>query len=342
MRFSIIIPVFNVEKYIRACLDSIVAQTFQDYEVILVNDVTQDNSASIAQEYVDRDPARFRLLHHETNQGAGGARNTGMASARGDFLVFADADDTLRQDMLEGLDQKLREYHCDVLLLDYARVYDSGKTELNHLWGLPAGLYDENAEKIYLRSTAQSWNKVVSRRLQTECQVVFPENIIYEDLVTWIWLIKAKRVYLWDEAVYFYYIREGSSVHTKNYLRNLDMIAGLEAVRSYLNEHGLYEKYKTLIDEIMLNQLVGAFYRLNMVAPRCKEQVRFAEYLERYFKDYRSYPNITPWVVQQADLIRQKKFMRYYRIIKVRCFKAFLLQNPLIARLNCLRKKLRG
>ena len=116
MRFSIIIPVYNVEKYIRKCMDTVMNQTFRDYEVIVVNDETPDNSMKIVQEYVDAFPGMIQVIHQK-NTRQGGARNNGVTKARGEYLLFVDSDDYVATTMLETVDARLKANPCDVLVL---------------------------------------------------------------------------------------------------------------------------------------------------------------------------------------------------------------------------------
>ena len=92
MRFSIIVPVYNVEKYVKKCLESIVNQTYRDYEVIIVNDGSTDGSIRIVNQFIEEDPNRIRLINQQ-NKGLGGARNTGLENALGEYIVYLDSDD---------------------------------------------------------------------------------------------------------------------------------------------------------------------------------------------------------------------------------------------------------
>ena len=92
MRFSIIIPVYNVEKYIGKCMDTVMHQSFDDYEVIVVNDETPDNSMAIVQQYVDAFPGKIHVIHQK-NTRQGGSRNRGVREAKGEYILFVDSDD---------------------------------------------------------------------------------------------------------------------------------------------------------------------------------------------------------------------------------------------------------
>jgi glycosyltransferase involved in cell wall biosynthesis len=117
-KVSIIIPVYNVEKYIRRCLDSILRQGFPDFECIVVDDCSPDSSPSICDEYGERDN-RFRVIHNEKKQGSSIARRTGLEVARGGYVLFVDSDDWIESDMLETLYSAVLPYSADIVWCDY-------------------------------------------------------------------------------------------------------------------------------------------------------------------------------------------------------------------------------
>ena len=108
MRFSVIIPVYNVEKFIGKCLDSVFKQTYSDYEIVAVNDGSTDSSLKILENYQINNP-KLKIISQK-NKGLGGARNTGISNAKGEFLIFLDSDDYIATNMLETLDYYLSEY----------------------------------------------------------------------------------------------------------------------------------------------------------------------------------------------------------------------------------------
>ena len=127
---SVIVPVYNVEKHLRECLDSLHAQSLADLEVIVVLDAPTDGSAEIAQGY-DNDP-RFRIVRHSTNQGLAAARNTGMEVATGDFVGFVDSDDFVRPDAYELLVRAAIAHDADIVSCGYVRITEDGEPESNH------------------------------------------------------------------------------------------------------------------------------------------------------------------------------------------------------------------
>jgi glycosyltransferase involved in cell wall biosynthesis len=124
-RFSIIVPLYNAEKYLRRCLDSIKAQTFSDFECILVDDGSTDGSFSVCEAYVEND-GRFRLFHQE-NSGVGAARQKGISEAYGIYSLHIDSDDTIDPAMLERVQLQINKADCDILFMNYYEITPKGR-----------------------------------------------------------------------------------------------------------------------------------------------------------------------------------------------------------------------
>lgn len=183
-RFSVIVPAFRVQAYLHACLDSVLAQSFKDHEVIVVDDCSPDACGPIADEYARRDH-RLTALHLPRNTGLGPARNAGMARAAGDYLVFLDGDDTLLPDALQSIADRIDATgEPDVLMYDYARTYWTGRSVRNVL-----GSYlDEDGPARFrlterpelLRLLMVVWNKAYRRAFVEAEGFAFPPGY-YED-----------------------------------------------------------------------------------------------------------------------------------------------------------------
>ncbi|MBC2324962.1 glycosyltransferase family 2 protein [Listeria booriae] len=209
VKVSIIIPVYNIEKYVERCLDSILAQTYPHFEVIVVDDGATDRSAQLAAKYVLRD-TRVRLLH-KTNGGQASARNLGLGQANGEYLLMVDGDDYLLPDLLEKCVEKL-ELGADIVVFDYFSL--NHKQQQN---------YVAVGTSAITAGTAP-WNKMYRRALWQD--VFFPEGLWYEDLgVVPFVLAKAGNVCKIDEAFYVYdQSREESQTNTVNTARYKDIL----------------------------------------------------------------------------------------------------------------------
>ena len=216
MKVSIIIPVYNVAPYIKRCLDSVVAQTFQDIECILVDDCGTDNSKEIVQQYIDnyQGQIQFKFIHHEKNLGLSGARNTGIKVATGEWLYFLDSDDSIIPDCIAIL-FALQEKYPDVDFVQGNLLDEKGKISHYGFKNIPD--YCNNPatiENIMLRRVITSaWNRLIKRSLVLENDLFFPVGMIHEDMY-WVYFfskhVKAAAFTL--VGTYIYYTTENSTI----------------------------------------------------------------------------------------------------------------------------------
>ena len=176
---SVIVPVYNAEKYLRKCVDSLLAQTFRYFEVILVDDGSPDRSGAICDEYAEKDP-RVRVFHKE-NGGVSSARQCGLDHARGEYTIHADPDDWVEPNMLEELYAKAKAEDADMVICDYYVEFGK-KTELKRQQ--PSALDSETVlREMFQRLHGSLWNKLVKRACYKDFQISFPPEIHYsEDL----------------------------------------------------------------------------------------------------------------------------------------------------------------
>lgn len=191
MRMSIILPVYNGAATLGRSLESILMQTFGDYEVVIVNDGSTDETAAVAAEYARRDP-RFHLVSTPC-RGAGAARNTGLSHARGEYVLFMDADDCwLREKLLQELDDRIFRLPADVYMYQMVKVTEDG-TVLERYAKPPFTKADTvlALEDVYQdlvkdgQTLAAAWNKCVRRQLLLEKEVRFREDVLCED-IDWV------------------------------------------------------------------------------------------------------------------------------------------------------------
>lgn len=204
MFFSIIVPVYNAERSLQKCLTSIRAQSFDDYEVILIDDGSRDNSYAICADFAGKDP-RFQPVHQE-NRGPSAARNEGLRRARGTYLCFVDSDDFLVPEYLEQLHTQLENDRAEVVFFGCHRVDRSGRTTSARI--PPDGL---QGTALWIALSERDlfgypWIKCFSRELVGDCR--FPEDMsLFEDEVfTCAVLEKAERIAVLPEALYCYVV----------------------------------------------------------------------------------------------------------------------------------------
>ena len=212
---SVIVPVYKVEPYLDRCVASILAQTYPNLEVILVDDGSPDNCPALCDAWAQRD-ARIRVIHKK-NGGLSDARNVGLDAASGAYISFVDSDDYIAENFIETLYDLLHEYHTDISAVHWKLVYADAPE-------VPAPLSSRNVtlfqgadaiRELFTEDTyaCYAWNKLCKRELFDTIR--FPVGRIMEDLgIAHKILFDAGQIVYSDEPLYYYYQRDGSILHT--------------------------------------------------------------------------------------------------------------------------------
>ncbi len=238
---SMIVPVYNVEKYLLKCVQSIQKQSYQNIEIILVNDGSKDNSLSICNDLAKYDD-RIVVLD-KPNGGLSDARNFGIQHAQGEWYSFIDSDDFIDEGMIESMLNAVVINDADIVVCDMEYLYDDGRLVLASGGEFECDSIPNNPALIRINNSA--CNKVFHRNLFDD--VEFPLGKFYEDLATIpILLYKAKKIVKVDEAFYTYFQRSGSIAHTAN-RKIFDIYDAINTVIDYIKNKGNERK---IIDEL--------------------------------------------------------------------------------------------
>ena len=226
---SIIVPIYGVEAYLCRCLDSLTAQTLPDWEAILIDDGSPDASGAICDRYAARDP-RFRVIHRE-NGGLSAARNTGLAAARGEWLLFLDSDDWIHPRALELLLAAATQTGADMAMCDFTAAQgwsdpaDLGEPAVSVMSGRDAllSLYRQGGGRFVV-----AWGKLWKRERLAELR--FPEGRIHEDeATTYRLLYPLERFALVEAPLWVYYQGGGESITRSAYSeKRLDVLTAVE------------------------------------------------------------------------------------------------------------------
>lgn len=282
MLFSLIIPVWNVEKYLPDCFNSLLQQSETDFEVIFVDDGSPDRSAEfIATQIASQRLANFHLLR-QANAGAGAARNNGLAAAKGDYVLFVDSDDLLPADALANYKKAVESYPEAVVLYsnfyilassgpaapaapavptataaqaDSKRLGQSANQEVRKLQpfnlNLPLHQLRGEPQPLPLQAVAP-WNKLISRAyLLKHPDIRFPHGLWYEDLEFCLRL--QMYALLWvalPDYNYIYRLRPESAMSSKRLERNRDILTILDRCRTAYAEAGLSDKYRSELEAV--------------------------------------------------------------------------------------------
>ena len=317
MKLSIIVPVYNMVegKKLQFCLDSLVGQSVEDYEIIAVDDASTDDSLTVLREYEKKYPEKVRVLAHEMNKRQGAAKNTGLQVAQGEWIGFIDSDDWVTPDYYEKLLHKAEETGADVVGCDYLLTDRLGKQE-----GTPVvnnteeqtGVLDEEKYRKLIIQPGSMVIKIYKRELFFDTNLRFPEKIFYEDnAIGVIPLLYAKRFERVPECMYFYYQYNTSTVHTVSLERCRDRVTASQIYIKECRERGFYEQFKPEIDYKVfeLGYRNTLFSHLQSVKrPNYKFAAQMLQFLEE------NIPNIeqNPYYEKYVDA-ENKKFVKMHR-----------------------------
>ncbi|MEZ3182893.1 bifunctional glycosyltransferase family 2 protein/CDP-glycerol:glycerophosphate glycerophosphotransferase [Streptomyces pimonensis] len=264
-RFSVIVPAYQVQAYLHECLDSVLAQSYPDLELIAVDDCSPDACGAVIDEFAARDP-RVRAVHLPRNLGLGAARNAGMERATGDYLVFLDGDDTLTPDTLLALADRVKETgEPDVLVYDYARAHWSGETvrnraaaELAEDGPAPFRLVDRPG---LLNLLMVAWNKAYRREFVERAGFAFPPGY-YED-APWTYpvLMTAESIATLDRVCVHYRQRRAGGILRTTSERHFDVFDQYDRVFAFLDGRPDLERWRPVLFRRMVDHLVTVYAR---------------------------------------------------------------------------------
>ena len=216
---SIIIPIYNVEKYLKGCLESIINQTIKNIEIILIDDGSTDRSGIICDEYKIKDN-RIKVIHKE-NEGLSSARNAGLAVARGEYIMFCDPDDLYFPSSCEVMLNEIIKTHADYVIGNYKNMDEDGKP-----WDFPVFSLDKYKNfKLDIKDHKNSFfimnssvcNKIFRKSFIDKYKLEFVEKVPAEDAIfTTFLFIKSKNVYYINDVMYLYRQRKGDSISTNS------------------------------------------------------------------------------------------------------------------------------
>lgn len=296
---SVIIPVYNVEDYLHVCLNSVLKQSYQDFEIICIDDASTDSSLEIL-EYFNRKDSRIKILRNDFNRGPGFSRNRGLEVAQGKYISFLDGDDWLSQDAFEILIQKAGKDNLDLLLFKnivyYEDPHEFGMEDyydmefMNLFENKVFNHFDLDKTKLFVMSNAP-WNKFYLKSFLDENNIRFPnENLIHEDNPFFYKVItSANRVSLINSYLHNRR-RRPNSIMTLNNERLFDNIDIMYKVLDvFFEEKELYEYYKKeVLTYIFTSIFRGKYYQIE------------DEFKDQFFKE-----------VQEAYTVYIKKYGLY-------------------------------
>lgn len=292
---SIIVPVYNAEKYIKKCMDSLVKQSKKELEFIIVNDGSTDHSEKMIQSYQD---ARIKYFKNK-NQGIGKTRNFGIEQACGKYLMFLDSDDYLEQDACELLYERCERDNLDVLVCNFYKVFQDHKEEVIIPSFSNTSLKEQ--PEILLSINLAPWNKIYRRDLIEQHHIRFVENLKYEDAPFVVEsLLKAKNIGSINTVSYDYVIHENSETTVRDQ-KVFDILKIIDKIRVMSKQEvGLEKVVDELTVQIIMNYNIQQRCQKDWQVGKQFIQESFA-YLEKEVPHYK-----------RSDYLKKRSFLKTF------------------------------
>lgn len=317
-KISVIIPVYNTANYLERCLQSAVSQTYQNMEIICVDDGSTDGSEKIVDEFAAKDNRVIAI--HQKNQGESNARNRGLRAASGDYIGFMDCDDWLEPDMYECLAKSLEEADADMAIAGFYRDFEeAGKQRITVQNEKPVEpkVFDGKQLLRYLyerdayRTFAYIWDKLYKREViynNPEGMILFDESMKLGGDVLYLaqCALNTKRAVYLDRTFYHYLQRDVSGCHLPDLTRKQDNIRAYRIVQKKFEEHGVEPQVMDFIKRILVyhsTYMAELAYELQDKSVLEEAQ----ELMREYEKEYRRLnAEKTEWIKRFEEILQYK------------------------------------
>lgn len=261
-KVSVIVPVYNVENYIEKCLNTLVNQTIQDIEIIIVNDGSTDNSKNVIEKFIKKYPEKIVYLEKE-NGGLSDARNYGLPYAKGEYIAFLDSDDYVELDMYERMYEVAKKENSDIVECDFIWEYpNKQKQDIGKIYN---GKH-EMLEKVRV----VAWNKLIKRQILNDTQILFPKGYRYEDVEFTYKLIPYLNKVSFLKKPCIHYVQRENSISNSQNERTREIFNVLDNVINFYKEKNFYDEYKEELEYVYTRYLLCSSL-LRMVKIKNKE-----------------------------------------------------------------------
>jgi glycosyltransferase involved in cell wall biosynthesis len=309
IKVSIIVPVYNVEKYIDKCLNSLIYQTLTDIQIIIVDDGSRDNSAKLIKNYKDKHQEKILFIQKE-NGGLSDARNTAMQYAAGEYIGCVDGDDYVDPTMFEKMYNIAIKEDADLVECDFFWEYPNKKRKDT------GQVYEK--KNMLVQARVMAWNKIIKSKIIKDYNLKYPIGLRYEDIEFFYKMVPyINRIGFLKEPCYHYVQRQNSILYTQNE-QTRDIFKILENVLDYYKERGLFEKYNDQLEYVYTRYLLGSSF-LRMVKIKDKE-IRRSLLEENWYNLNIHFPN---W--KKNKILKNIKSLKnvYFRTVNNVTYKVY-------------------
>lgn len=327
-KFSIIVTIYNKEKSIRRCLNSILAQSYDEWEAICVDDGSTDDSFSILEEYAKND--NRVIVVHQANSGIAAARNRGIKESNGEYICIVDADDYIKEDMLQNYNSVIGTVDADFYVMDYFRISGKSVKYKSTMHNQNEGLLDREKDidqlRDYLSSISAVWNRAISKRFIEDNKLKFKDCFYADDEIFVMEMYAlSNRIFYLKKAGY-YYVDDGNSITHKYSDKSLDMWRDMYEHEIKLNI-GSRDEYVKYLNSRLLSSIVILYVRYfdhQECNLSCKEKkMELEKIISQYpyseaFKDYSF-----DYLSRAAKIVIKGETFNYRRLVLVSKIKRF-------------------
>jgi len=305
MKISIIIPIYNVSKFLPDCLDSIINQSYNNLEIICINDGSTDDSKNIILKYKEKDN-RIILINQE-NKGLAGARNTGLKYATGKYVYFCDSDDWIDKDLIKHSYEQIQKYNSDLVIFDFNNVYDGLIVKVNRVssfiqkYGHKVFNFNENKNIIYQNPSACA--KLYKKSFLEQNNLYFPEDLRFgEDSPFWIKLLFCNpKITLLNEYLYFYRKREGGlTTKTTDFVERQWYV--YTELKKVLKEKNASSENMLLALDFECRLAVYNYSAINNFS----QFIPFEKSIKQFAKEYEYFKNCNLWGMKGYFLLKYR------------------------------------
>lgn len=309
-KVSVIVPVYNVEAYVEKCLKTLVEQTLEDIEIIVVNDGSTDKSKEIIQKIMKQFPEKMVYIEKE-NGGLSDARNYGMPYAKGEYIAFLDADDYIEKDAYQKMYELAKKEDSDMVECDFYWEYPNKQKK-------DSGEIYQGKQEALEKIRVVAWNKLIKKEVLNRAKVTFPKGYRYEDVEFTYKLIPfLEKVSFLKEPCIHYVQREGSISNSQNE-RTKEIFDVLEHVIKDYQEKGIYEEYQTELEYVYVRYAFCSSFLRMVKIPDKKIRERVLQ--ETWETVQQRFPN---WKKNKILTTKKSGKNRYMRTLNRVTFKIY-------------------
>lgn len=287
-QISVIIPAYNVATYIDKCFNSLVNQTFTDFEAIVINDGSTDETLSLMREWEQKD-SRFKVIDKQ-NEGVGKTRNLGLSLSSAPYVIFIDPDDYLHVEMLEKLYKGIRSADASLAICEYYDCYE----ESSEQFAISLPKFESNCicltehKEILCKINPAPWNKLIKKEILTTNQLLFPTDYRSEDLAfTMMLLSQCEKVALIHQPLYYYLANRINNVSSAYDERILHTLLALKAIIAYYKKVNKFQTFEDELEMVCINQVIYELQKVIHIkdsALALRIMNEFFDYLQEEFK----------------------------------------------------------